>query len=46
MKLGHWEKVPEVVHIRGGGVEIELVFTLSVAVSEILADFQNCHMWA
>ncbi len=27
-------------------VEIELIFTLGAAVSEIRADFQNCHLWA
>ncbi len=26
--------------------EIELIFTLGAAVSEIRADFQNCHIWA
>ncbi len=28
------------------GVEIELIFSLRAAVSEIRADFQNCHIWA
>ncbi len=27
-------------------VEIELIFTLWAALSEIRADFQNCHIWA
>ncbi len=27
------------------GVEIELIFTLRAAVSEIQADFQHCHIW-
>ncbi len=28
------------------GVEIELIFTLRAAVSEIRADFQSSHIWA
>ncbi len=28
------------------GVEIELIFALQAAVSEIRTDFQNCHIWA
>ncbi len=28
------------------GVEIELIFTLGAAVSEIQANFQNGHIWA
>ncbi len=28
------------------GVEIELIFAIRAAVSEILAHFQNCHIWA
>ncbi len=28
------------------GVEIELIFALRAAVSEIWAHFQNCHIWA
>ncbi len=28
------------------GAEIELIFTLRAAVSEIQADFQNCHFRA
>ena len=27
------------------GVEIELIFALQAAVSEIRADFQNCHIF-
>ncbi len=27
-------------------VEIEHIFALWAAVSEIMADFQNCHIWA
>ena len=43
-------KVPEVAHIlfflsRRGG-EIELIFGLRAAVSEIQTNFQNCHIWA
>ena len=28
------------------GVEIELIFALRTAVSDIWAHFQNCHIWA
>ncbi len=28
------------------GVEIELIFAVQAAVSEIRANFQNCHIWA
>ncbi len=48
-ETGPSAKVPEVAHIasfyRNGG-EIELIFALRAAVSEIRADFQNCHIWA
>ncbi len=27
-------------------VEVELIFALSAVVSEIQADFENCHIWA
>ncbi len=40
-------KVPEVAHILffyPDGVKIELIFPLKAAVSEIQADFQNCHI--
>ncbi len=43
MKLGHWPKVPEKLHIyplSTPWVEIEVIFTLRGAVSEISADFQ------
>ena len=45
------DKVPEVAHLLffhtiPKGVEIELIFALRTAVSEIWADFQNCHIWA
>ncbi len=41
-------KVPEVAHtpFLPQGVEIELIFALHAAVSELQADFQNCHLWA
>ena len=42
-------KIPEVAHILSfyaQGVEIDLIFTLGAAVSEILADFRNCHISA
>ncbi len=42
-------KVPEVAHIRSfypQGVEIELIFAVRAAVSEIRANFQNCPTWA
>ncbi len=50
--FGHetWQvaKVPHIdsVYPRGEGGEIELIFTLWAVVSEIQADFQNCHIWA
>ncbi len=28
------------------GVEIQLIFALWAAVSEIRSDFQSCHIWA
>ncbi len=50
--FGHetWQvaKVPEVAHILSfyPRVEFDLIFTLRAAVSEIWANFQNCHIWA
>ena len=48
-KLGHWSKFQK-LHIYSlstpEGVEIELIFALRTVVSEILAYFQNCHIWA
>ncbi len=39
-------KIPEVVILfLTQGVEIELIFALQAAVSEIQANFQNCHIW-
>ncbi len=41
--------VPEVTHIHSfnpRGVEIEHIFALDEAVSEIRANFQNSHSWA
>ncbi len=49
MKPGIWKKVPEVAYepsFYPKGVEIELTFALRAVVSEIWADFQNCHIWA
>ncbi len=47
--FGHETKVPQFAHTfsyypRRG--EIELIFTSRAAVSEIWANFQNCHIWA
>ncbi len=42
-------KVPEIAQtlsFYSRGVEIEVIFALRIAVSEIRADFQNCHNWA
>ncbi len=41
-------KIPEVAHtlFLSQGLEIELMFALRAAVSEILADFQIFHIWA
>ncbi len=33
-------------HFLPNGIEIELIFALRAAVSEIWADFQNYHIWA
>ncbi len=50
--FGHvtWQvaKVPEVAHtlFLHQGVEIKVIFALRAAVSEIWANFQNCHIWA
>ena len=38
-------KVPEAAHVLNG-VEIEVIFALRAGVSEIRANFQNCHIWA
>ena len=43
------KKVPELVDrlsFYPRGVEIELIFALRAAVSEIRADFENYHIWA
>ncbi len=50
MKLGHWPKCQE-LHIYSlslvpKGVEIELIFALRTVVSEVMANFQNSHIWA
>ncbi len=45
------KKAPEVKEVAYGpyfypwGVEIELIIAIRAAVSEIRADFQNCHIW-
>ncbi len=41
-------KIPEVAHtlFLPQGLEIELILALQTAMSEILADFQNFHIWA
>ncbi len=52
-KLAYWgifflKRFIEVAygHFLPYGVEIELIFALRAAVSEIRADFQNYHIWA
>ncbi len=48
MELGHWAKFQK-LHIyclSTQGIDIELIFPQLAAVSEIQADFQNCHIWA
>ena len=48
MGFWHWPNFKSCTYTRGlpQGVEIELTFALRAAASEILADFQNCHIWA
>ena len=48
MKLGHWQNFQKCTYtlFYPMGVKIELIFTLRVAVSEICADSENCHIWA
>ncbi len=48
MKLGKWPKLQKVhmYPLSTHWVEIELIFALWAAVSKIMADFQNCHIWA
>ncbi len=46
MKLGNWPKCQK-LHINSCSiprVEIELIFALQAAVSEIRADFHTCHI--
>ena len=43
MKLGKWLKFHKLHSFYQTG-EIELIFTLRAAVSEIQANFQNCHI--
>ncbi len=48
-QLGHGPKVPKVMTYTlflSQDVEIEHIFALWTAVFEIMADFQNCHIWA
>ena len=48
MKLGHWpqfQKLHKYSHSTEG-VEIELIFPLRSAISDIQVDFQNCYIWA
>ncbi len=49
MKLDHWPKCQKFAHIlpfypRGSKLSL-FFFTLWAVVSEIRADFQNCHIW-
>ncbi len=47
MKLGHWRpRSCTYTPFLSQGIEIELIFALRAAVSEIWANFQNCHIWA
>ncbi len=46
MTLCHWPKTSPRSCTFWLFVEIELIFTLRAAVSEIWAVFQNCHIWA
>ncbi len=44
-----WAKFPKVAHalfFLSQDVEIDHLFALRAAISEIMADFQNCHFWA
>ena len=49
MKLGHWRKFQK-LHMYSlstqRGFKLSLCFLYMAAVSEIRADFQNCHIWA
>ncbi len=40
-----WQ-LAKVSEVAPEGVEIELMFALRTTVSDIWADFQNCHIWA
>ena len=48
MKLGMWPSSRNCTYklFLPQGVEIELIFALRAAISEIRANFQNCHIWA
>ncbi len=43
-QLGHLPKF-HIYSLSTSGGEIELIFTLGAAVSEIWSNFQNCHIW-
>ncbi len=44
-QLGHLPKF-HIYSLSTPGVDIEIIFTLGAAVSEMQADFQHCHIWA
>ncbi len=48
MKLGQWPSDRSCTYTLSlfQGIKIEFIFILWAAVSEIVADFQNCHIWA
>ncbi len=47
MKFGHWPNARSCTYsLSTSGVVIEVIFTLRAAVSEILGNFVNCHIWA
>ena len=48
IKLGHWQKFQSCTYTLfvPKGFKIELIFALWATVSEILAVFQNFHIWA
>ena len=47
IQLGHGPKFHKLhIHPLSQDVEIEYIFALWAAVSEIMAVFQNCYIWA
>ncbi len=48
MKLGHWPKCQQlhIYPLSNPGGRNRACFSSTAVVSEILADFQNCHIWA